>query len=311
MRYIVLVAVLAGAGWYVVANYERLSAQAVITPGAVVLLVALNMVTVWFESLRFAIEVRKLGYRLSVGSGWKIFTVMQAVNHLAPKVGTFSGGYYVSRRYGVSFHDYVAIAIPYIFIQMLAAGTLGLVTVVGTILTGGISTPATTLLFVMLVSVPVIFFLLARSHIPLGRLPRLLQRFVTAIKEMYGDHGFVGRLVAVDLGYFLACTLRFMVASTMFSRAVSLLEGMTVLAVGNFLRVMSIVPGGLGIAEIASGWTVGLMGGDAFIAGVAAGFDRIVYVALIIVFGGVGFFTLSGRSEFHRPPPDSAEARES
>ena len=92
-----------------------------------------------------------------------------------------------------------------------------------------------------------------------------------------------------------------MTAVAMFSGKITLLESVVVLAVGNFLRVVSIVPGGLGVAEIASGWTAGILGTDAGISGLSAGLDRLFYVGIVMLFGGIGFLTLSGRSEFHKP----------
>ena len=98
-----------------------------------------------------------------------------------------------------------------------------------------------------------------------------------------------------------------MTAVSMFSGDVRFLDSVVVVTVGNFLRLASIVPGGIGVAEVASGWTAGLLGKDAGLSGLSAGLDRVVYVVLIMIFGAIGFFTLSGRSEFHKPSEQDKE----
>ena len=95
-----------------------------------------------------------------------------------------------------------------------------------------------------------------------------------------------------------------MTAVSMFSGNISFFESVVVVFIGNFLRVAAIVPGGMGISEVASGWTAGVLGGDAGLSGLSAGLVTLVYVVLVMIFGSIGFFTLSGRSEFHKPPEE-------
>ncbi len=311
LRYVMLATVLVFAAVYIIKEYQTVAAAATITVAGIILLVILNILTIGFESLRFNIQMARLGQPIRIGTSWHLFTVMQAVNHLIPKAGTISGGYYIARRYGVSFHDYIVMLIPYIFIQLMAAGVLGLLVAGWSMLSGHTVPWMVAVMFAVLVAVSLLFFITVWSGIPRHWMPSFLRRSAASLKDIYSDRRFVARMVSVDLGYFLMSTFRFLVAMTLFSRTMYLLDGMVVLAAGNFLRVITIVPGGLGIAEVASAWVAGLMGANAFIAGVAAGLDRVVYLVLVVVFGGIGFFTLSGRSEFHRPPPGTPEEAES
>jgi uncharacterized membrane protein YbhN (UPF0104 family) len=114
-------------------------------------------------------------------------------------------------------------------------------------------------------------------------------------------------LVGVETFYYLASALRFMAALSMFSGKASLLDGVVVVTVGNFLRIASIIPGGLGVAELASGWTAGLMGGDAGLAGLSAGLDRLTYVFCIMLSGGIGFMAISGGKDFFRMKGSDSE----
>lgn len=308
LRYTVLAGILAFAAWYVSSHYSRFAANARFTWRNVSLLGALCLLTMLAESMRMRFLVRRLGYPLNIGGAWHLMTLMQAVNHMVLKAGTFSGGFYMSRRFGISLHSYIAFVITYVVVMTLGSGVFGLaVTIVYIVFRIGTVDPLVPVFFLVVILGTTGFIALASVRLPLGRLPRLLRTLISAWQEIYGDTRFMATMTSVELVYFLFCSLRFMVAVSMFGSFPGFLDSVVVVTVGNFLRVASIVPGGLGIAELASGWTAGLLGGDTGLAGLAAGLDRLVYVAIVMLSGGIGFLTLSGKNEFHKPPAEEIE----
>jgi len=303
-RYLILAAVLAFGAWYISENYERFVSGARFTPLNVSLLVALNLATILCESVRLKFQVRKVGHDLPVLTAWHILTVLQALNHAVLKAGTFSAGYYMSKRYRISFHAYCAFVITYVVIMVLASGLFGLaVSAVYSAAGFPVNVSLIAFFFFVILSCASVIAL-ASVRVSLKRLPRILERFITAWREIYSDHRLMVVMIVIELFYFLTCALRFMVAMSMFSGEMDFLHAVVIVTVGNFLRVASIVPGGLGIAEVASGWTAAVIGEDAGLSGLSAGIDRLVYVVLVVIFGGIGFLTLSGRKEFHKPPED-------
>ena len=300
-RYLTLTTILLFGVWYVSVNYEKFATGARFTAGNISLLAGLCMLTLLFESVRMKFQVRKLGHRISLLDAWHIFTVLQATNHIVLKAGTFSAGYYMSKKYRISFHAYCAFVITYVVIMVLASGVFGLCVSIVYILLGTGTSLLLPLFFVAIIVTCAAVISLATVNIPVRRLPHFMQRVIKAWREIYSDYNLILTMVVIEMFYFLTCSLRFLVAVSMFSVDMSFLDAVVVVTVGNFLRIASIVPGGLGIAEVASGWTAAVVGNDAGIAGLSAGLDRLIYVVLLMVFGGVGFLTLSGRSEFHKP----------
>ena len=288
--------------WYISVNYDRFASGVRFNSVNISLLIGLNILTVMCESFRLRLMIRKLGYPLSFLDSWHIFSVLQAVNHMVLKAGTFSAGYYMSRKYHISFHAYIAFVVPYIVIITLASGVFGLLVSAGFAAAGFTVEALLPAFFLLVIFICACFVAIASLRIPIKLLPRLLKRVISCWREIYSDYHLVVTLTAVEMFYFLFCSLRFMVAVSMFSGNVNFLDSTVVVTIGNFLRGATIVPGGLGIAEVASGWTAALRGADAGLSGLAAGLDRLVYVIVIMLFGGVGFLTLSGRSEFHKPP---------
>ena len=307
-RYIVLAAILVFGVWYVTVNYERFATGARFTAGNISLLLALNLLTILFESIRLRLQVKKLGYTLGIVDSWHIMTVLQAANHVVLKAGTFSAGYYMSKRYRISFNSYCAFVITYVVIMVLGSGAFGFVVSLGYMAAGTGVDIMLPVFFLFIIACCTAVISLASLRVNLDRLPRIINRFITAWKEIYSDYNLIISMIGVEILYALSCALRFMVAVRMFSIHMDFLSCVVVVTIGNFLRVASIVPGGLGIAEIGSGWTAAIMGGDAGVSGLSAGLDRLAYVILVMVFGGVGFLTLSGRSEFHKPPEDTPDS---
>lgn len=311
IRFGLLAVIIAFGGWYISTHFDRIAGKASFTPLNVLSLLALNIGTIFIESIRLRIQVRKLGSDIGPKVSWHLITLIQAVNHVVLKAGTFSGGWYLSRRYGISFTAYVALVVTYILVLVLGSGVLGLFLSLLFLLLGATVHPLIPAFFmgVSLLSAGVIAA--ARIRLPFQRLPQVVVRFLDSIRFIYSDHRLLALLIGVEALYYLASALRFVTAVSMFSGEVSLLDGMVVVTVGNFMRIASIVPGGLGIAELASGWIAGLLGGDAGLAGLSAGLDRLAYVLLIMLFGGVGFMTISGGKSFFCPSRADLEPSES
>lgn len=301
LRYAVLASILIFGFWYLSAHFDIYARRVKFTPAKILLLTALNLCTIACESTRLRVMIRKLGRDIGPLVSWHMMTLMQAVNHLVLKAGTFSGGYYLSRRYGVSFPSYVAFVVTYAVVIVLASGILGLFLSMVFLLSGAHPSPLIPLFFCAVILVSAGMIAAARMRLSFRRLPKSAAHFLESIRIIYSDTGMLILLLGVECMYHLTTALRFMVAVSLFSGHTGLLESVVVVTVGNFLRIATIVPGGIGIAEVASAWTSGLLGDDAGLSGLSAGFDRLVYILLVMVFGGLGFLSITNRSEFHRP----------
>ncbi|MHB9028754.1 MAG: lysylphosphatidylglycerol synthase domain-containing protein [Candidatus Latescibacterota bacterium] len=299
-RYLLLISILVFGGWYIRAHFDRIAGEANFSYANVATLLLLNLGTIFIESTRLRLQIRKLGSDLGPLMSWHMLSLMQAVNHVVLKAGTFSGGYFLARRYGISFTSYVGFLVTYVFVMVMASGALGLLLTAFFFLTGAKIHAFIPSFFlgVLLLSSGIIAG--ARIKFSLHFLPKTIARLFESIRFIYSDHRLLLMLVGVETVYYLASALRFMTAVSMFSGKASLLDGVVVVTVGNFLRIASIIPGGLGIAELASGWTAGLLGGDAGLAGLSAGLDRLTYVFCIMLFGGIGFMAISGGKDFFR-----------
>ncbi|MFA6471428.1 MAG: lysylphosphatidylglycerol synthase domain-containing protein [Candidatus Latescibacterota bacterium] len=302
--YTLLLSIFGFGGWYIYANYDRFASQAHFTWLNVSLLFLLNICTLLCESTRLRIQVKKIGHDLGQSGAWHMFTLMQAVNHMILKAGTFSGGYYLSKRFNISFNSYIAFLISYIVVMVFSSGALGLLVSIIYIFFGYSVDPMIPLFFILVIVITAVLILFTRINLPCKKLPKFIENFFSSLKFIYSDYRMLSLLVIVELFYYLFSALRFMVTVSMFSSHAGLLGSIVVVTVGNFLRVATIIPGGMGIAEVASGWTAGILGNDAGISGLSAGLDRLMYFVIVMIAGGIGFLTLSNRKEFKKPPEE-------
>jgi uncharacterized protein (TIRG00374 family) len=302
LRYLILAGIIVFAVHYGVKNYDRFASKARFTRLNISLIIGLNVLTIMVETVRFRVMVRKVGYDLGLIRSWFLCGLSQAVNHIVTKAGTFSTGYYLSKKYGIRFHSYVTFVLTYIVFFVFASGILGLVIAVIFRFLGHTIDSMIPAFYVILIVSCLVFIGVANLNINHKRFPRIISLFLHSLKDIYSDHKLIATLVVIDIVYYLLCSLRFMVAVSMFSSSVNLMESVVILTVGNFFRIASFMPGGLGIAEVASAWTAGMLGKEIGLSGLSAGLDRLVYFILIMILGSIGFLTLSGRSEFHKPP---------
>ncbi len=302
LRYMVPAAIIAFGVWYLSGHYDLNSLRSSFTPKGLAILAALNFFTILCESIRLRLMIRKLGAKdVGILEAWHLMTLVQALNLVVLKAGTLSGGYYLSKRHGIAFSSYLAFVVTYVVVIVLASGVLGLIISGIYALAGMRVNPLVPLLFLGAAAVSAGTILATRFRLPVDRFPDTLRRFFESIRVIYSDTGLLVLMTGLECLFHLAAALRFMTAVGMLSGHIGVLDSMLVMTVGNFLKIATVVPGGLGIAEVASAWTAGLLGGDAGISGLSAGMDRIVYVVLVFVFGGISFFSLSNRGDFRAP----------
>jgi uncharacterized membrane protein YbhN (UPF0104 family) len=299
-RYFFLIAIFGFGGWYIVSHYDHFAGRAHFTWLNISLLFLLNICTLICESTRLRIQIKKIGHDLGQSGAWHMFTLMQAVNHMILKAGTFSGGYYLSKRFGISFHAYVTFLISYIVVMVFSSGLLGLLVSGLFIALGYTVNILIPFFFIIIIISTTLLIFSTRFKLPLKKLPKFIDLFLNSLKFIYSDYRMLSLLITVELFYYLFSALRFMVTISMFSSHTTLLGSIVVVTIGNFLRVATIIPGGMGIAEVASGWTAGILGSDAGISGLSAGLDRLMYVLIVMIAGGIGFLTLTNRKEFKK-----------
>lgn len=244
LRYGILTGILLFGGWYISTHFAQFSEKVQVTPGAVALLVFLNLCTILLESARLRIMIRKLGCDMGQAAAWNMMTLIQAVNHVILKAGTFSGGYYISRRYGISFNSYVAFVMTYVVVMVLASGVLGLAVTALFQLSGASVNPYLPLFFLLVIASAAGCLAAARIRLVFSWLPPVLLRFFEAIRFIYSDYRMLFLLLGIEVLYYAATALRFMVAFSMFSGHTDFLSAVAVVTVGNFLRIATIVPGG-------------------------------------------------------------------
>lgn len=302
LRYTAPVAIIAFGVWYIAGHYDLRSLGSSFTPKGLAILAALNLLTILCESIRLHLMIRKLG---TSGSGlleaWNLMTLIQALNLVMLKAGTVSGGYYLFKRRGIAFSSYLAFVVTYVVVIVLASGVLGLVISCVYFICGLPVNPVAPIFFSGAAVLSAGTILAARSRLPVERFPEALRRFFESIRTVYSDTGLLVVMTGLECVFHLAAALRFTTAIGMLSGHVGLLDSALVMTVGNFLKIATVVPGGLGIAEVASAWTADFLGGDAGISGLSAAMDRIVYVVLVFLFGGIGFLSLANRGDFHAP----------
>ena len=91
-RYVLLVGIFGYGGWYIYAHFGEFADKANFTPLNVSILVGLNALTLFVESLRFHLQIKKLGKSLGIARAFALFAPMQTLNHVLTKAGTLSGG---------------------------------------------------------------------------------------------------------------------------------------------------------------------------------------------------------------------------
>ncbi|MBN1665476.1 MAG: flippase-like domain-containing protein [Anaerolineales bacterium] len=302
--------VLAIFAGYLAANLERYRAIFNLSGATLAAMVGLILAFIASNGLINTWLYRSLaapvGYREGLGLG--------LVNTLANQL-PFAGGLlvksvYLKRRYRLAYRDFLSATLALYVCFVAANGGLGLLVLAYLALASGRG--GHPLLWAgftaMLLSISVLWIPLARlnflPHAIQQRLPQLMAGWWALSKNL----ALTSALVAIQILSAALMAGRFWLAFRALSQEVTLAQCLLFSAATVLTQLVSIAPGGLGVREgLVAGMAV-LLGFDPGVSAVAAGLDRLISTAVILLLGGLATYQLSknvqGKSltaEAHEP----------
>lgn len=237
-------------------------------------------------------------------SYWDGFLVTAAstlANQLPIPGGIVSKGYYLKRRYDLSYTKFASTTIASFFYYFSINGFVGTLVLLYWGIIERISIPF--LLFIVFggMAASILIFWLPIENIRTSeKLQSLTRQAIEGWTTMKMTPNLMFQQTILQVLLLVFLSIRYWIAFHMISQEVTLSQSLLFASASILTQLVSIAPGGLGVREAIVTALATLLGFDVITSVAAISFDRIVITGTIVLLGWVSIAVL-GKQMAHEP----------
>jgi uncharacterized membrane protein YbhN (UPF0104 family) len=281
-----IIAALTIVAIYIVQNLEQLSGLFQVSLSTLLIMSLLSLLSSVGNGMINYFLYQKMGIPISFKNSFGLATINTLANHLPFSGGLIAKGVYLKKRFGLGYARYLS-ATGALFICFIATnGALGLVTLGIMSVFMGIEIPG---LLIAGFGVMVSSILLLWFPIRPRFFPEAWREHIEKIEEGWQifqrERGLIIKLIFVQVLSILVVAARFLIAYSIFSQSIDYIECVMFSSATILTRLVSIVPGGIGVREGIVAALGSFLGLDPGISFVAVGFERLVATLIILILG--------------------------
>jgi len=291
--FLIWLAVVAALIFYLVSHAEDIKKLLRLSLYDIGLLVVLNVMTQFINALKIMFIIRKTGLRLRIKECFSLASVNSVINYLPFKGGAFALAFYFKNKHKLSYMNFINIVVASHLIMISTAALFSSVFIVFHYIFTGIFLDKFFSIFSLLfvVTIAAIFFLKRFRDKPVSVITKWdkVKEAVVGLNIMFADKSLLFKLVLLNFISVVIIGLRFSVCFRMVSFSAPLLLSFLAGGVKILAMALSIIPSGLGIAELFAGGISNMMDSGVNIGVYAASIDRIISIIVLLVVGTISF----------------------
>ncbi len=290
---LVWVIVVAALIFYLVSHAEDIKRLLRLSLYDIALLAVLNIITQFINALKIMFIIRKTGLRLGIKECFSLASVNSVINYLPFKGGAFALAFYFKDKHKLSYMNFINIIVASHLIMISTAALFSSVFIVSHYFFTGIFLDKffSIFSFLFIITVAAIFFLKRFRDKPASVITKWdkVKEAIAGLNIIFADKVLLFQLVLLNFISVVIIGMRFSVCFRMVSFSAPLLLSLLAGGVKILAMALSIIPSGLGIAELFAGGISNMMDSGANIGVYAAFIDRIVSVIVLLAVGTVSF----------------------
>lgn len=281
-------------GLFIFHNADRLSKLLDFSTSNLVIFILLVFLTAFENGLVNYLLYRNLGVNISVLLGFGLATVNTLANTLPLSGGLIAKGLYLKKKFELPYSKYLSATGALYICFLTTNGIVGLVVMNGLHWWAGIKSP---LILNIGFGLMALSFLLFWFPFRVNFIPEKWQKYVGKVEEGWqifiNDAGLLFILIGVQIVAIVTMAFRFWLAFRFFSQDVSFLQCVLFSSATILTRLISIIPGGIGIREGIVAGMAAVFGFEVSISVLAVGLDRLVSTSVIAILGTLFSYILS------------------
>ena len=262
----------------------------------ITLLAALFIFTQILNGFKFMLCVGVVGVRMGLWEAFNLANINTMVNYLPLKGGFFAAAFYLKNKHSLSYTSFANITIASQLVLMLTVGFASSLFIIVHYLVKGIFFKWLFLIFFLIFAASLLGVLIIKRFIKsilyfLSNWEKI-KKITIGLNLILSNRPFLIRLVLLELLIIVSMGIRFAVCFKILSFNAPLIVSFLAGSAKITAMLISIVPSGLGIAELFAGGVSEMSALGVNIGVYAAAVDRVVSVVALILISSVSFVSL-------------------
>jgi uncharacterized membrane protein YbhN (UPF0104 family) len=294
---ILSVLLVVGFVYYLYVNADRYLGLLNVSATGVAMLFLLSLAFPWLNGIQNTLLYRSLGtVEFSHWDGFHLSATSSLANQLPLPGGIVSKGYYLKRKYNLSYTMYSSSTLALFVCYLSLNGVVGLAILAYWVFILQVTVSLSLWVGFGLLAVFVLVFWLPldRMVLPAG----INDRFQRALEGWFhiSHHPWMAlRIMAVQTIMIFFLAVRYWIAFRMLSQNVNLAQVLLMSNASVLTQMVSLAPGGLGVREVIVASVASIIGFDPAISVVAVGLDRLVSTVVKFLVGGISLVFLGDK----------------
>ena len=305
MLVIVTLGVIGAFAYYLYFNADKYSELLRVSASQVAALLGLSLLFPVVSGVMNTYLFRSMGAPISHKDGFLLTVVSTLANQLPISGGIVSKGFYLKRKYGISYTKSFTTTFALFFCFIATNGAVGMMILLYWIFLKGIIIPPVLLIgFAAMISCFFVFWMpVDRIRMP-EKIHKWVHEAVQGWEVISKSPALLLKLMGLQVVLLFLSAIRYWLAFRMLSQEIRLDEVLLLATASILTQLVGFAPGGLGVRELIVGTIVSLLGGDMGASMVAVGLDRLISMLPIFIVGGAGMAILG--TKISEPIPDES-----
>jgi uncharacterized membrane protein YbhN (UPF0104 family) len=231
---------------------------------------------------------RSLGAEISYRDGFLLTAASTLANQLPISGGIISKGFYLKRKYDLSYTKFASSTIALFICFVAVNGFIGIPILFYWILFEKIAVhPVLLTVYLLMAACLLIFWLpLDRIKIP-EKIRNWGHQAIEGWMLISRNPVLLFQIIGLQFLLMLLLATRYWLAFHMLSQNVTMPQALLFATASILTQLVSIAPGGLGIREVLVGGVASALGFDTGVSVIAVGLDRLVATITIVLLGWI------------------------
>lgn len=273
-------------GYYIYINFDLIIQLFDFSINVIIKLILMSGLSILLNGVANYLLYRQLGIPLSFINSFGLATINTLANYLPFSGGLIAKGVYLKERYNLAYTKYISATGALYLLFISTNGLIGLISLVIILITTGDKPPLVIFMGygLMFLCVGFLWFPFINKLVP-DRWINTVKRINDGWHILRENKLLVIQLAIVQILSVQIMAIRFSLGYALFNQDVPMLSAMLFSSATILTRLVSFVPGGIGVREAIVAF-IGLnFGIDLTVSAVAIGFDRLISAVLVLILG--------------------------
>ena len=275
---------------FIRANSEYLKKIAEITPGMLLTLIGLSLMSRLIAGLKIRTVTEVFGVKLKFKEWYGTASIMNFYNYFLSKSGTALAGAYLKKNHGFNYSKYLSLIMGDIMVIFIASGIMGFTAYIYGLLVGMFENWLLAVFFLCLALVMISMVFIPEVKLPDKGIFTKVNKVIEGWNTIRRNRALMGKMFLLNIGLMVAGALRYYILFRLFADKVPLFICLLIAPLNSMAQIVSFIPAAYGIREGITG-IVTKLANFGFVPGaMVALVDRVIMMSVAFVQGPIFSF---------------------